>query len=204
MKRVAPPDVVGMTFGAWTVRARVAGPSRQSKYECVCACGLVRQISRGNLTQGKTKSCGCMKSTLLKTKRTTHGMSGDTKAYRAWSSMITRCFNENCKAWANYGGRGVKVCARWLKFENFFADVGNPTAGQSLDRINTDGDYEPGNVRWADSKTQARNRRVVRLNETAVAAMRSGKLHPLDVVESTGCKRSTAYAARRGQNWKGL
>lgn len=93
------------------------------------------------------------------------------------------------------------MCKRWESFENFLEDMGKPKPHHSLDRINANGNYQPDNCRWADAKTQTRNRRSVKLSEQIVAGLRNGALAPAAVIKSTGCKPSTAYAARRGQNW---
>lgn len=99
------------------------------------------------------------------TARTTHGMSYEPE-YSAWASMLTRCNNPRRPQYQSYGGRGISVCERWSKFENFLADVGQrPSASHSLDRINNDGNYEPGNVRWATVEEQQNNRTVSALIE---------------------------------------
>lgn len=206
MRKTPPKEIVGDKFGHWTVASKANRGKRFSEYECVCSCGTIRIIARGNLVQGKTKSCGCMKGAAVSALMTKHGMAGapHNKVYAAWSSMMTRCFNERCKSWPNYGGRGITVCKRWESFENFLEDMGKPEPHHSLDRIDANGNYQPDNCRWADAKTQTRNRRNVKLSEQIVVGLRNGALAPAAVIKSTGCKPSTAYAARRGQNWGGL
>lgn len=95
-------------------------------------------------------------------RRTKHGHAtrdmGATKVYKTWVGLKSRCGNPNDPAYKRYGGRGITVCERWAVFENFYADIGDPpTPNHTFDRINNDGGYEPGNVRWATRKEQSNN-----------------------------------------------
>lgn len=127
-----------------------------------CDCGQEHETFANWVRTGKTKSCGCLR--LENTKRmgastATHGMTG-TPTHVSWERMHSRCNNPNSDRYYDYGGRGIRVCDRWRKFENFFSDMGErPSLDYSLDRINNAGNYEPSNCRWATAKEQALNRR---------------------------------------------
>lgn len=200
-------DLSGRQFGAWNV-VRLAERKRGgSVYECVCKCGTIRLVHRSNLVAGKTQSCGCEKAAKIAEKRTTHGHSRSinkpaSKVYNCWSSMIDRCSNPRNSAYDRYGGRGIIVCERWKSFENFLADMGNPYAWQSIDRINVNGNYEPDNCRWASDKQQARNTRRTKFTEQMVTEIRAGKIGVAEAINMTGCSRSAYYMAKRGNNWK--
>lgn len=135
---------------------------RRTYWRCWCDCGAEKAVRDDHLRGGLTESCGCLRkeraavaSTLACLK---HGLVG-TQTYRSWSGMVQRCANPKNPKFADYGGRGIRVCDRWLDFENFLADMGVSPAGFSIDRIDVNGNYEPGNCRWADAKTQRANRR---------------------------------------------
>lgn len=126
---------------------------------CVCDCGNTSETSTNLLTSGHTSSCGCLHREQLAARNRTHGLR-DRPEYTVWSLMRRRCLNEGEPGFPNYGGRGIKICQRWLRFENFYADMGpRPTRSHSLDRIDNDGNYEPTNCRWATREQQARNTR---------------------------------------------
>lgn len=153
-------NIVGKRFGLLTVQAYVGG----SKWDCLCDCGGTSVVTTGRLNSGNTKSCGCRKAAVLGESTTKHGRTG-TRVYRIWKGMKSRCLNTNTPRYKDYGGRGIQVCGRWLSFENFYADMGDPPAGTSLDRIDNDGPYSPDNCRWATTREQNLNRKkIVRIN----------------------------------------
>ena len=144
---------VGLRFNYLTVerKSHVAGA-----WECRCVCGNFRTVRADNLRNSEVKSCGCKKSSLLTRAKVTHGMSG-TRVYGIWAGMIQRCKGAQHNT-ERYKARGIAVCSEWLSFERFYADMGDPPEGYSIERENNTKGYEPGNCVWAGNKTQGRNR----------------------------------------------
>jgi len=153
-------DLTGRRFGKLFVlgiAARVNG--KRPMWICRCDCGRTKTILGNSIRSGKTKSCGCFIFSFNQLK-VVHGMS-KTSEYKTWGKMKDRCYNKNNDRYHDYGGRGIKVCDRWLEsFENFLLDMGKkPTSRHSLDRVNNNEDYSPENCRWATGIEQARNKR---------------------------------------------
>jgi len=165
-------DYAGQVYGRWTVIKYVCPARGSSLWLCRCSCGTERKVRINNLRTGTSTSCGCFSNERLIERVQTHGSTVGHKVtpeYRSWQALKTRCLNPHAKNYDDYGGRGITVSLRWLGpngFANFLEDVGvRPSQRHSLDRINNDGNYEPGNVRWATATEQAANRRVKRIED---------------------------------------
>lgn len=177
---------------------------------CECECGNKYEVRSDALRGGITRSCGCLISDSTRQRMTVHGHSARgqiTSTYRSWQGSIGRCTNPNNPAWEYYGGRGIKVCNSWREsFENFLADMGECPEGYSIDRIDNDGNYEPGNCRWASKTQQSRNSRFTRLSEDVVKEIRkareAGGITYKQLAERYGVKSPTTIGAIfRGKTW---
>lgn len=154
-------DLTGKHFGLLTVIRRASLPEApRPKWLCECQCGNTSVAHGQSLRGGTTRSCGCLR----KSTATTHGRSR-TAEHKAWLAIKGRCTNPRNKSWPYYGGRGITMCQKWQEsFEAFSNDVGEkPGPRHELDRIDTFGNYEPGNVRWITHKENCNNRRYHRL-----------------------------------------
>jgi hypothetical protein len=181
MKRY-PPVKIGERFDRLVVLSE-AEPEinlsrdiirRLKRWLCQCDCGNTTTVRDSGLKSGQVKSCSCLQRETARKLFFVHGESGtgkETPEYRAWRHMIERCQNSNHKHYRHYGGRGIIVCKEWLEsYEQFLKDVGRkPSSELTLERINNERGYEPGNVKWATRKEQQNNRRACRNYQTKVA-----------------------------------
>lgn len=158
--RGRPIDLSGRVFGRWTVVGFAGRKHHGLLWHCRCSCGAMRGVLSKSLLSGRSTSCGCYQAESVSKHRHTHGMTG-TPEYGAWINVIQRCENPKCRTYPDYGGRGIRICAEWREsFRAFYDAVGPRPEGHSLDRIDNDGHYEPGNVRWSERSAQSRNRRA--------------------------------------------
>lgn len=176
----------GDRFGMLVV-VKTYDPADPSRTVVRCDCGVEKSVIAGSV--GHAASCGCVIAQ--------HGMS-KTRTYAIWNGMLERCTNPNATGYKYYGGRGIKVCERWRTFENFYADMGErPSPKHSIDRKDNDGNYEPGNVRWATSFQQARNR------SNSVKVLVDGVQVPVhEAAETLGVDPRAIYNQRHIQNRK--
>ena len=167
-------------YGYWKVIDKNKTYKQNQKILCKCKCGNIRNVFIGNLRSGRSNqcaSCSNAKHRMLK-----------TGVYSSWYAMIARCTNKNSKMYKNYGGRGIKVCKRWLKFLNFYKDMGDRPAKHSIERINNNAGYSPKNCIWASNRIQHMNKR-----NSVECKIMGEKFLLSEVANVTGVDRKTLF-----------
>lgn len=164
-------DLTGRTIGMWHVLESAPSSSGSVWWKCQCECGTTKCVRAGNLLKGVTTGCGCKRNEKTASRNRTHGYAARGNRppeYMAWKNMHKRCYSVGGRDYIDYGGRGITVCDQWhgeRGFETFLNDMGTrPSKSHSLDRIDNDGNYEPGNCRWGTPREQLDNRRKSRRN----------------------------------------
>jgi hypothetical protein len=151
-------DLTGERFGRLVVIRRDRDSNGAMRWLCRCDCGGETHIDGSSLTRGKVVSCGCRRAEVLSTSGMIHGGTY-TPEFSVWKGIIKRCTNPRCKAFKNYGGRGITVCERWRSFANFRDDMGPRPLGMSIERIDNERGYSQDNCRWIPNTEQGLNTR---------------------------------------------
>lgn len=195
-------DLTGRKFFRLKVKgfAGLRGKRKKPQWHCECECGSLTVVQSDNLLSGHTQSCGCYSQEVRVASRTSHGYSRNRKPtpeYKSWLGLVARCNNPNSGGYESWGGRGIKVCERWMKFESFIADMGQmPGKGYSIERIDNNGNYSPDNCKWATRAEQCRNRR-----SNIIIEYRGERKVLKDWCSILGLKYHTVFARIRYYGW---
>lgn len=204
-------DITGQKFGRlFAIKDTGKRNVRKVVWRCLCECGSFTEVTGRDLRSGHTRSCGCLRSEVV-LQPIKHGhcsRNGYTKIYRVWQNMLQRC-NDSCHpGYLNYGGRGIKVCDQWKDFRVFLEDMGKRPEGLTIDRIDNDGNYEPGNCRWVTSQENCRNTRRSKLNINRVRRikqlLRDTKRLYKEIAKLYNVEVSTIGSIKTGRTWSDI
>lgn len=202
-------DLIGKKFGRLIVIKRIENEKKgNTRWLCKCDCGNIKKALGWHLNAGHTKSCGCLQKERASKAGKTHGHRSNrciSKTYNTWVHLHQRCNNPNNKDYKYYGGRGITICDRWSKFENFLADMGKAPRDLTLDRKNNYGNYEPDNCRWTTRIKQSRNSRQTKLNSIRVKnikqCLKKGYLTQVTLGYIFGVSSSNINKIAIGKTW---
>lgn len=197
---------IGTRFDRWRVAGQKTRRGHHIYWPCVCDCGTKKLVNQDSLKAGNSRSCGCLISETTRARRTVHGHTAGMRGgnginaspeYSCWQNAIRRCYSKKSQRFAQYGGRGITMCARWRgSFSNFIADMGLRPEGHSLDRIDTNGHYSPENCRWATDEQQRNNMR-----QCVHYDWHGERMTLAQIERKTGIPRSVIYRRiKRGWN----
>lgn len=186
----------GTRYGRWTVLSGPYTTGRTVKYELLCDCGARKTVTFRNVETGGSTSCGCFRKEQLKRRVLTHGASG-TKVYEAWKSMHRRCAHTKGRVFSLYREKGIAVCKRWEKFENFHVDMGDlPFPGATLERRDNNKGYSKGNCKWVHKSEQGRN-----TSRTVYVELAGRREKLVDLIESAGLDYKVVYQRIYVSGW---
>jgi len=203
-------ELTGQRFGRLTVKKKVEEDNRHNiNWLCQCDCGNITKVDGSALKRGVTQSCGCLHREIVSKIKHGHAKKGmQTKTYKIWRGMRSRCNNPKVTCYKYYGGRGITICDRWNDFRNFLADMGKRPKGMTIDRKNNNGDYEPGNCRWATYQEQSHSSRQTKLNPLKVQVikklLKESKLTQTDIGNIFGVWDTTISAIKTKRTWKDI
>lgn len=204
-------SLAGEKFGRWTLvefHSATGRYGRDKKWLAKCDCGVVKSVYIENILRGKSTSCGCLRAEELSKRSSTHRHTAGvvTSTYRSWYHMKGRCLNKSDAAYGDYGGRGITVCKDWAEsFEKFLFDMGECPKRHSIERIDVNGNYEPGNCKWIDVRLQARNMRSNKFSEEDIPIVRSRLLSgesASDIGRDYGVSAGHIRQIKRMEIWK--
>jgi hypothetical protein len=179
---------------------------KRKMWSCKCDCGIIKDVLARNLFNGTTQSCGCLQKELAKKLNTKHDLC-QYRLYGIFKEIKSRCENKNNWRYKYYGARGISIYQEWLDDPKKFIDWidenlgARPTKKHSLDRIDNDGNYEPGNLRWADTKTQSRNRSCTKLTKEKAEEIKKSSLSIKELSKIYHVGKSQISAIINGKAW---
>lgn len=194
-------DLKGNTYGRLTVQEFLRLSRDGALWDCVCICGNTKIIKAGDLKSGNTQSCGCQRSEAIKKLNMTHGVTSNLKhnqypkTYKIWRGIINRCCTTSCSSFRDYGGRGISVCETWRNsYQAFLDDMGECPPGFSIERLDVNGHYEPGNCKWIELTKQVKNRR-----NTVWVELNGEKMIQADAAKCLGVHPATLCDWHKGR-----